>query len=170
MLAVWEAEDGRCEACGRPMDKTCARTGRDKRGDRRLVCPDCKDQQPDPLASAVVGPKTARQLAEALGTTLEAASTWLAEGLRDTGVLVWLQEGRRIYWLPGVGIFPLISNRQPGGPPIIGGPIKLMPQPEIRSRPQARTRGLPRLRPASAAPPQQSESDQHLDQAPKASA
>jgi hypothetical protein len=27
VLAVWEAEDGRCEACGRPMDKSCARTG-----------------------------------------------------------------------------------------------------------------------------------------------
>ena len=34
VLAVWEAEDGRCEACGRPMDKTCARTGRDKRAVR----------------------------------------------------------------------------------------------------------------------------------------
>src|SRR5919199_5508836 len=82
VLAVWEAEDGRCEACGRPMDKTCARVGRDTRGERRLVCPDCKTQQPDPLAVAVVGPKTAARLTEALGTTLEAASAWLVEGLR----------------------------------------------------------------------------------------
>jgi len=57
-------------------------TGSGKRGERRLVCPDCKDQRPDPLATAIVGPKTAGQLAEALGTTLEAASAWLAEGLR----------------------------------------------------------------------------------------
>src|ERR671933_2164064 len=85
-LAVWEAEDGRCEACARPMDKACARTGRDQRGQQRLVCPDCKEQRPDPLASAVVGPKTAAQLATALGTTLEAASVWLAEGLRAAGV------------------------------------------------------------------------------------
>ncbi len=26
--AVWEAEDGRCEACTRPMDKRCARVTR----------------------------------------------------------------------------------------------------------------------------------------------
>src|ERR671932_2809044 len=88
VLAVWEAEDGRCEACSRPMDKTCAQVGRDKRGERRLVCPDCKAQQPDPLVAAVVSPKTAAQLATALGTTLETASAWLAEGLRTAGVLV----------------------------------------------------------------------------------
>ena len=54
VLAIWEAEDGRCEACGRPMDRACARTGRDKRGDQRLVCPDCKERRPDPLAAALV--------------------------------------------------------------------------------------------------------------------
>jgi hypothetical protein len=107
---------------------------------------------PDPLAAAAVGPKTAARLADTLGTTPKAASAWLAEGLRATGVLVRVQAGRRIYWLPGVGIFPLVSTRRAGGPPIIGGPIKLMPQPEIRSRPQARTRGLLRLRAPSAAP------------------
>jgi hypothetical protein len=146
VLAVWEAEDGRCEACGRPMDKTCAQVGRDKRGERRLVCPDCKAQQPDPLAAAVVSPKTAAQLAAALGTTLEAASTWLATGLWTTGVLVRLQEGRRIYWLPAVGIFALYLDR-PGRPPLIGGPLgPLYRELAIRTKPQARTRGLPRLR------------------------
>ena len=152
VLAVWEAEDGRCEACGRPMDKTCAQVGRDKRGERRLVCPDCKAVQPDPLAAAVVGPKTAGVLAATLGTTLDAASTWLATGLRSAGVLLRLQDTRRLYWLPGVGIFSLIPNRQRGGPSIIGGPVKLEPRPEIRTRPQARTRGLPRLRQPGVAP------------------
>src|SRR5918911_1604937 len=71
VLAVWEAEDGRCEACGRSMDKACARTGRDKRGDRRLVCPDCKDQRPDPLATAIVGTKTAEHVAAMRGTPKE---------------------------------------------------------------------------------------------------
>src|SRR5919199_6227600 len=146
VLAVWEAEDGRCEACGRPMDKSCARTGRDQRGERRLVCPDCKDQRPDPLAAAVVGPKTAEQVAEALGTTLEAASAWLAEGLRATGVLLRFQEGQRTYWLPGVGTFALYLDH-PGRPPIIGGPLgPLGRELEIHIQPQARTRGLPRLR------------------------
>jgi len=153
VLAVWEAEDGRCEACGRPMDRTCAQVGRDKRGERRLVCPDCKAQQPDPLAAAAVSPKTAAQLAAALGTTLEAASTWLAEGLRGAGVLLRLQEGRRTYWLPGVGHFALYLDR-PGRPPLIGGPLgKLPPDPVLNVKPQARTRGLPRLRAPGTAPP-----------------
>lgn len=146
VLAVWEAEDGRCEACGRPMDKTCAQVGRDTRGERRLVCPDCKAQQPDPLAAAIVGPKTARQVAAALGTTQDAASAWLAAGLRTAGVLLRLQEGRRIYWLPGIGLFALYLDR-PGRPPTIGGPLGPLPRElEIRRKPQARTRGLPRLR------------------------
>ena len=151
VLAVWEAEDGRCEACGRPMDKACAQVGRDKRGERRLVCPDCKAQQPDPLAAAVVSSKTARQVAAALGTTPAAASTWLAEGLRTAGVLLRLQEGRRIYWLPGAGLFALYLDR-PGHPPTIGGPLGPLPRElAVRIKPQARTRGLPRLRRPGAA-------------------
>ena len=153
-LAVWEAEDGRCEACGRPMDKACARTARDKRGERRLVCPDCKDQRPDPLAAAVVGPKTAEQVAEALSTTLEAASAWLAEGLRAAGVLLREAGGQRTYWLPGVGKFALYVDH-PGRPPLIGGPLgPLHRELEVRSKPQARTRGLPRLRAPGTAPAQ----------------
>ena len=153
VLAVWEAEDGRCEACGRPMDKTCARTGRDKRGDRRLVCPDCKDQRPDPLTAAIVAHNTSEHVAAVRGTTLETAATWLADGVRAYGVLVRLQGSRRLYWLPGVGVFSLLLNRGPDRPPLIGGPLgTIRPRPEIRIQPQARTRGLPRLRPPGAAP------------------
>src|SRR6185437_8378388 len=101
-LAAWEAEDGRCEACGRAMDRTCARTGRDSRGEHRLVCPDCKERKPDPLVAAVVEPGTAVQLAGELGMTREAASAWLAAGLFAHGVLLHLQADHRVYWLPGV--------------------------------------------------------------------
>jgi hypothetical protein len=80
------------------MDKSCARTGRDKRGEQRLVCPDCTDQRPDPLAAAAVGPKTAVQLAAALSTTLEAASAWLTEGLCAAGVLLRDAGSQRTYW------------------------------------------------------------------------
>ena len=47
-LAVWEAEDGRCEACGRPMDRTWAKVARvDETRERtaenlHLLCVDCK--------------------------------------------------------------------------------------------------------------------------------
>ena len=159
-VAVWEAEDGRCEACGRPMDRTLARTGRDRRGDQRLVCPDCKERRPDPLAAAIVGPKTAGQVAEALGTTVEAASAWLAAGLRAAGVLLREADGQRTYWLPGVGHFALYVDR-PGRSPLIGGPLgPLHRELQIRVKPQARTRGLPRLRAPGTAP------DQHTKDLP----
>ena len=137
------------------MDRACARVGRDKRGDQRLVCPDCKDRRPDPLAAAIVGPKTAGQLAEALDTTPEEASAWLKAGLRAYSVLLRLQDGGRLDWLPGVGHFPLVLARGPGRPPLIGGPLgALYRELAIRIKPQARTRGLPRLRAPGMAPDQ----------------
>jgi hypothetical protein len=137
------------------MDKVCARVGRDRRGDQRLVCPDCKERRSDPLVAAVVGPKTAGQLAEALDTTVEAASAWLAEGLRAAGILLREASGQRTYWLPGVGHFALYVDR-PGRPPLIGGPLgPLHRKLEIRIKPQARTRGLLRLRAPGTAPDQQ---------------
>src|ERR671933_1100093 len=104
-LAVWEAEDGRCEACGRPMDKSCARTGRDKRGDRRLVCPDCKEQRPDPLTAAIVAQQTTEHVAAVRGTPLEAAATWLADGARADRVPVPPEDSRRLCWRPGGAVF-----------------------------------------------------------------
>src|ERR671932_623406 len=102
--------------------------------------------------AANVSPKTAGQLATARGTTPDAASAWLTEGLHAAGVLLRLQEGRRIYWLPGVGTFALYLDR-PGRPPLIGGPLgPLHRELEVRFKPQARTRGLPRLRAPGAAP------------------
>jgi hypothetical protein len=99
------------------------------------------------LAAAVVGPKTAGQLAEALGTTPEAASAWLAEGLRAYGVLLRLQDGRRVYWLPGVGCFSVSLDHGPDRPPLLGGPLgPLHRELQIRVKPRARTRGLPRPR------------------------
>src|ERR671927_204143 len=70
----------------------------------------------------------------------------------NPGVLLRLQEHQRVYWLPGVGCFSLLLAPGPNRPPLIGGPLgRLAPQPEPRIKPQARTRGLPRLRPPGAA-------------------
>jgi hypothetical protein len=160
-LAVWEAEDGRCEGCHRPMDRACARVGRDRRGDQRLVCPDCKERRPDPLTAAIVAQKTTEHVAAVRGMTLEAAASWLADGVRAYGVLVRLEDSRRLYWLPGVGVFSLLLDRGPDRPPLIGGPLgTTRPRPEIRIKPQARTRGLPRLRAPGTAP------DQHTKDLP----
>jgi hypothetical protein len=80
------------------------------------------------------------------------AGPWLAEGLRAAGVLLRLEESRRIYWLPGVGTFGLYLER-PERPPLIGGPLgPLHRELEIRFKPQARTRGLPQLRQQGAVP------------------
>src|ERR671938_2097272 len=77
ILAVWEAEDGRCEGCHRPMDCSCARVGRDRRGEQRLVCPDCKERRPDPLAAAIVAQKTTEHVAAVGGLGLGAVGGWL---------------------------------------------------------------------------------------------
>ncbi len=68
-------------------------------------------------------------------------------------MLLRLQAGRRVYWLPGVGCFSLLLERGPDRPPMIGGPLgRLEPSPEIRIKPLAGTRGLPRPRRPGAAP------------------
>jgi len=147
VVAVWEAEDGRCEACTRAMDRTCARVATVPPSSvPRLLCPDCTNHRPDPLTTAVVGPLTAQALAGTLATTVEASAAWLVAGLRTYGVLLRLdgRRRRRRYWLPGVGAFTLFQA--PASPPVVGGPLgKLRPHPTIRVKPQARTRGLPRL-------------------------
>ena len=88
------------------------------------------------------------------GTSLEAAATWLTDGVRAYGVLVRLEASRRLYWLPGVGHFALYVDRL-GRPPLIGGPLgPLHRELEIRAKPQARTRRLARLRAPGTAPDQ----------------
>ena len=145
VVAVWEAEDGRCEACTRAMDRTCARVATVPPSSvPRLLCPDCTNHRPDPLTTAVVGPQTAQALAGALATTVEASAAWLVEGLRTYGVLLRLDDRRRYYWLPGVGTFTLFVQR-PDRPWVGGSFGKLKPHPTIRVTPQARTRGLPPL-------------------------
>jgi hypothetical protein len=76
-------------------------------------------------------------------------------GLRAAGILLREAGGQRTYWLPGVGNFALYVDR-PGRPPLIGGPLgPLHRELEIRVKPQARTRGLLRLRAPGTAPDQQ---------------
>ena len=148
-LAVWEAESGRCEACGRAMDRRCARVARvdDARpdwtaGNLHLVCPDCKDRRPDPLAGPLtVAPELAAALTTALGVPgLDAdAAEWLCIMLRRHAVL--LMPGPRKYWLPGLGTFVLAVGPYGGGR--LRGEL-YGPEAVLRVRPQARTRGLPR--------------------------
>lgn len=145
---VWEAEDGRCEACGRAMDRSCACFARvDSRrrefaaSNLHLLCPDCKNRAPDPLRQVVLSRVVLQQTGARRQQQPEEAAAWLQQALWQDGVLVRQGEWLRNYWLPGVGNFSL--RLRPEGAPIVvqahwGRSL------EIRKRPQARTRGFPR--------------------------
>ena len=128
VAAVWAAEDGRCEACTRPMDRRCAAFGRidDRRPDRtaenlHLLCVDCKARRPDVLARLVLGGDVAA---------------------RFTGQLPPEQVEQASRWLPGVGRFRVALP--PVGTATVVAVEWLAATPQLKVRPQARTRGLPR--------------------------
>lgn len=151
VLAVWTAEDGRCEACGRPMDQRWARVARldDRQGWTpeilQLLCVDCKARRPDPLQKATVllGDAIATQvLGQLTPEQLTLAGRWLGEQLRRYGVIISSGKEFRRYWLPGVATF---SVRIPAPRTVeLVGVEKLAAQPAVRIKPQERTRGLPR--------------------------
>ena len=129
--AVWEAEDGRCEACARPMDRRCAAFGR------------IDDRRPDMLARLALGGDVAARFTGGLPPEqAEQASRWLRASLRRYGVIVWVGREARSYWLPGVGRFRVTLH--PDGTAAVVAVEWLSATPKLTVRPQARTRGLPR--------------------------
>ena len=146
--AVWEAEDGRCEACGRPMDHKWAKFARvDETRERtaenlHLLCVDCKARRPDVFRQLVLSEAVAAQVVGQLGPEqTEQATRWLRTVLRRYGVLVWVGREARAYWLPGIGTFRVALHAD--GTAAVVGVDRLVAQPELKVRPQARTRGLP---------------------------
>ena len=147
---VWWAEDGRCEACKRPMDKRWAKVARvdDRRPERtadnlHLLCVDCKARRPDVLARLVLGDAVAERVMGQLGPEqAQQASRWLCASLRRYGVLVWVGREARTYWLPGVGTFRV--ELQPDGTAAVVAADRLAETPQLKVKPQERTRGLPR--------------------------
>jgi hypothetical protein len=157
VLAVWEAEDGRCEACKRPMDKQAARVARvDDRGPQtienlQLLCVDCKARRPDPLARLTLAGTVAERIVGSLGPEqAEQATRLLGSQLQRHGVLIAVRKERRKYWLPGVASFQVVV--QPDGSAAVEAVERIAAAPQVRLKPQARTRGLPRpdRRPVSA--------------------
>jgi hypothetical protein len=151
VLAVWTAEDGRCEACKRAMDRRWARVTRlDDTQPRtaenlQLLCVDCKARRPDPLKSRQLslGSEVAgRVLGQLAPEQLEGATRWLAGQLNRYGVLVGGGQERRSYWLPGVGTFRV--NLSDPTTVVVEQVEQLTATPEVKVKPQARTRGLPR--------------------------
>jgi len=151
VLAVWQAEDGRCEACGRPMDRHWAKVARvddalPRTADNlHLLCADCKARRPDQLKTrklvlgeAVAGWVLGQLPAEQLG----GATQWVAGQLQRYGVIVRLAKDGRSYWLPGVGTFHLQFPDETTA--VVERVDHLAEQREVRTKPQERTRGLPR--------------------------
>jgi len=148
LLAVWEAEDGRCEACKRPMDKRLARVARiDDHGSHtfehlQLLCVDCKARRLDPLARLSVSDAIMAKMVGGLGPEqAEQATRWLRGQLQRYGVLVATFKGGRKYWLPGVAAFQVTLNAD--GTARVTAVGSIAQQPAVHIKSQARTRGLP---------------------------
>ena len=143
-LAVWVAEDGRCESCHRAMDRRLARTTRidPQRADwspdnLHLLCPFCARGLPDPLSAPLtIAPETLAAVQAATGAQ-DAEGTALAENLRRYGVLVLDQ-----VWLPGVGTF-VLRNGAPPGVTVVRARRLYDPPLRVCIRPQQRSRRLP---------------------------
>jgi len=149
-MEVWAAEDGRCEACGRPMDRYCTRLARldDSRRDftadnLQLLCIDCKDCRPDLLEHLAVASAPAKEVAARLGVSVKEAAQWLGKNMRRYGVIVAIAKRGSIrhYWLPGVGTFRVLAR--PGKPTLIEKSTWLNKEANLKAKPQERTRGLP---------------------------
>jgi hypothetical protein len=151
VLAVWEAEDGRCESCKRAMDKRWAQVARiDTQGEAtvdnlQLLCVDCKARRPDPLRTRQLvlgGEVIERVLGTLAPEQVEPATRWLRLQLQRHGVIVLGSRKVRGYWLPGVGTFRIALDGEDCA--TVVRVDHLTAQPAVRDKPQERTRGLPR--------------------------
>jgi hypothetical protein len=133
------------------MDRRWARVARiDSSGEAtvdnlQLLCVDCKDRRPDLLLTSqlMLGGEVADRVLGALSSEqIEPATRWLSGQLKRYGVL--LKGGKRVrfYWLPGVATFEVDFGEAGIGRVVKAE--KLSPTPQVRVKPQARTRGLPR--------------------------
>ena len=95
------------------------------------------------LRQLVLSEAAAAQVVGRLGPEpAEQATRWLRTVLRRYGVLVWVARDARAYWLSGIGTFRVELHAD--GTAAVVSLDRLAAQPELKVRPQARTRGLPR--------------------------
>jgi hypothetical protein len=108
---VHAAEDGRCEGCGRAMDKNIAHIRRidplifNEMNNYALVCLDCMRNQPDVLEDATFAETAIDRYREIRGgIALDQAMREL-NAIKKSLVLFEVSGGRRKYWLPSLGLF-----------------------------------------------------------------
>jgi hypothetical protein len=147
--SIWRAEDGRCEACSRPIDRHIAqivpRMPGPLEGDNAaLLCPLCQHFLQSPFSIMRVDKVTAEILASALGMTKPEAAQWLREQLEAFAVFIEVASDMMRVWLPGVGS---VTVQTRSGKPPVATSLKLHGnnQWQVIGKPQARSRGLPRV-------------------------
>lgn len=147
---VWEAEDGRCEGCGRAVELRCAEfarvdeTRRDFSADNlHLLCPDCLARRPDLLDQLSVTSDVAQGVARLLHLPVQSAGNWLVRNLQPFGVLVDASRAWRWYRLPGVALFEVVPQWGGGASVVAIQAPAAAPTLEPSLAPQARSRGLP---------------------------
>lgn len=144
-IAVWEAEDGRCEICKRPMNRDIASFSRvDARIDDwsadnlHLLCIDCQAGRPDLLTHVTIWKKVVKELAPLIDLSEEETEEFLPDILFRHGVLLRNQKWDREYWVPGIGVFCVTKWEEA----TVTEAIRIYKEPKIIGKPQARTRGL----------------------------
>ncbi|MEK5257646.1 HNH endonuclease signature motif containing protein [Paenibacillus sp. FSL F4-0125] len=107
---IHAAEDGRCENCGRAMDKRAVQIRRidpfifNELSNYVLLCPDCMINQPDVLEDAKFAEATIERYQEIQSVSLDQAIREL-DIIKNNLVLLLVKGGRRKYWLPSLGVF-----------------------------------------------------------------
>jgi len=107
---VHAAEDGRCEGCGRAMDKKAVQIRRidplifNEMNNYALMCPDCMKNQPDVLKEASFAESAIERYRTVRDIPLDQAMRELII-IKKNLVLFEISGGRRKYWLPGLGMF-----------------------------------------------------------------
>lgn len=144
---VWKAEDGRCELCGRAMDRRVAavmprRAAPVALADWVLVCPFCYQGSRPPFAELKVDKTVAAVFSTGLGMDKPHAASWLRQALDQYGVIIQLQQKSVQVWLPGIGRGWVRCRAE--APPILRQWDRPADAPwTVTVKPQSRTRGLP---------------------------
>ncbi len=146
-IAVWKAEDGRCEICKRAMNRDMASFSRvdaqknDWSADNlHLLCVDCQAGRPDLLTHVIIWEKVVKELAPRIDLSEEETAEFLPDILFRHGVLLRNQKWDREYWIPGIGVFCVTKWKEA----TVTETIKIYKEPRVKSKPQATTRGLPK--------------------------
>ena len=136
------AEDGRCEICGRPMDKQAVRVQRKDKtifndfNNYILLCPDCDEGRPDRLHAASFTKNTVVKYQEARNISFEDAQKELLATKNNLVLLKVKDKYKRFYWGPKLGIFILNSRTNT----LRLFKINRSPAPVLEIRPQKRSR------------------------------